>query len=111
MEPEQQLLIFARRLEEMERDFGQMMAQDKGREALAVRIEKMRNFVSAITAPAPPEIRLRVFYGLETLPLTSQLMNFFTVNQECWSQPSPIRQRASSDCVPGTSSSGLAPEK
>ncbi|MEY4166357.1 MAG: hypothetical protein RIR52_181 [Acidobacteriota bacterium] len=81
IEPEQQLLIFARRLEEMERDFGQMMAQDKGREALAVRIEKMRNFVSAITAPAPPEIRLRVFYGLETLPLTSQLMNFFAVNQ------------------------------
>ncbi|NDD64068.1 MAG: PDZ domain-containing protein, partial [Acidobacteria bacterium] len=81
MEPEQQLLTFARRLEDMERELGQMPPADPRRDALVVRIEKMRSFVGAITAPAPPETRLRVFYGLEVLPLTSQLMQFFAVNR------------------------------
>lgn len=80
VEPEQQLLTFTSRLEEMEREFEQMGVQDKRRDSLAIRIEKMRNFVSAITTPAPPEIRLRAFYGLEILSLTSQLLNFFAVN-------------------------------
>lgn len=39
----------------------------------------MRVFVGAVTRPAPPEIRLRVFYGLEVQPLTGQLMNYFAV--------------------------------
>lgn len=81
MEPELQLLMFAQRLEEMERKLGGMASADKQREAFALKVERMRVFVKAITAPAPPEIRLRVFYGIEVLPLTSQLMSFFAVNQ------------------------------
>jgi len=40
----------------------------------------MRNFLGAVsTSPAPPEIRLRIFYGLEVLPLSGQLMKYFKV--------------------------------
>lgn len=80
IEPEQQLLAFARQLETMEKEWRALPTTDPRRPALGTRIEKMRNFVGAITAPAPPEIRLRVFYGIEIIPLTSQLMRHFAVD-------------------------------
>ncbi|MFM8395001.1 MAG: PDZ domain-containing protein [Acidobacteriota bacterium] len=81
LEPEQQLLTFARQLEGMEEELNRLEASDPRRAGLLERLGKMRTFVSAITAPAPPEIRLRVFHGLETLPLTPQLMDYFGARQ------------------------------
>ncbi len=80
IEPEQQLLAFARQLESMESEWRNLPANDARRAPLALRIEKMKNFVGAITAPAPPAIRLRVIYGIEIIPLTSQLMGHFAVD-------------------------------
>lgn len=81
LEPEQQLLTFARQLERMEEELARLGTNHAGRGALQERVAKMRTFVNAITAPAPPEIRLRVFHGLETLPLTPQLMGYFGTSQ------------------------------
>jgi S1-C subfamily serine protease len=81
LEPEQQLLTFARQLESMEDELKRLAPSDPRRPALQDRVVRMRTFVSAITAPAPPEIRLRVFHGLEILPLTPQLMRYFGVSQ------------------------------
>jgi S1-C subfamily serine protease len=35
--------------------------------------------MDGVLAPAPPEVRLRVRYGLEVAPLTVQLMRYFGV--------------------------------
>jgi len=78
-EPEQQLIAFARRLETMEEELKTMPQDDPNRSSFESRVGMMRVFVGAVTRPAPPEIRLRVFYGLETQPLTGQLMNYFAV--------------------------------
>ena len=81
IEPEQQLLAFARRLESMEEELRRIAPNDQRRATLSSKIEMMRTFVGAITLPAPPAIRLRVFYGIEILPLTSQLMAHFSVER------------------------------
>ncbi len=78
-ESEQQLVAFARRLETMEDELKAMSQTDPNRQKLESRIGMMRIFVGAVTSPAPPEIRLRVFYGFEVQPLTGQLMNYFAV--------------------------------
>ncbi|MGE0102583.1 MAG: PDZ domain-containing protein [Blastocatellales bacterium] len=78
-EPEQQLIAFARRLESMEDELKTMPQDDPNRSSFESRVGMMRVFVGAVTRPAPPEIRIRVLYGLETQPLTGQLMNYFTV--------------------------------
>ncbi|QQS49235.1 MAG: PDZ domain-containing protein [Acidobacteriota bacterium] len=78
-EPEQQLIAFARRLETMEEELRSMPQDDPNRQNFESRVGMMRVFVGAVTRPAPPEIRLRVFYGLEVQSLTGQLMNYFAV--------------------------------
>ena len=78
-EPEEQLFAFARRLETMEEQLKAMAPTDPERQKLESRVGMMRIFVGAVTNPAPPEIRLRVFYGFEIQPLTGQLMNYFVV--------------------------------
>ena len=79
IEPEQQLVAFTRRLENMEGELKTMPPNDPNRQRLESRVGLMRVFVGAVTGPAPQEIRLRVLYGFEVLPLTSQLMNYFSV--------------------------------
>jgi S1-C subfamily serine protease len=78
-EPEQQLFAFARRLETMEEELKAMAPTDPNRQKFESRVGMMRVFVGMVTRPAPPEIRLRVFYGFEVQPLTGQLMNYFAV--------------------------------
>lgn len=39
----------------------------------------MKYFLDTIATPAPPRIRLRVFLGVETAPLSVQLMGYFAV--------------------------------
>lgn len=76
-EPEQQLLQFRSRLEEMEGKLESLPAADPGREKLAPKVDMMRDFLNRVQSPAPPDIRLRVFYGFEIQPLSAQLMNYF----------------------------------
>jgi serine protease Do len=79
IEPEQQLVAFTRRLENMEGELRTMPPNDPNRQRLESRVGLMRVFVGAVTGPAPQEIRLRVLYGFEVLPLTGQLMKYFAV--------------------------------
>ena len=78
-EPEMQMFAFARQLESMEEELKTMEPSNPNRQKLASRVEMMRVFVGFVTSPAPPEIRLRVFYGFEVQPLSGQLMNYFAV--------------------------------
>lgn len=78
-EPEQQLFAFVRRLEAMKEELKATPAGDPKRQNLESRLNMMSSFVQAVTSPAPPDIRLRVFYGLEIQPLTGQLMSYFAV--------------------------------
>jgi S1-C subfamily serine protease len=63
----------------MEGELKTMPANDPNRQRMESRVGLMRVFVGAVTGPAPQEIRLRVLYGFEVLPLTGQLMNYFSV--------------------------------
>ncbi len=78
-DPAQQILAFSERLKKMEDELSSLGKESPNLRELELRIEKMRLFLSAVTVPAPPEIRLRVFYGIEAMPLTGQLMNHFVV--------------------------------
>ena len=76
---EQQLLSYVRRLEAMKDQLKILPASDPGRQNMETRVTMMSGFLQAVTSPAPPDIRLRVFYGFEIENLTGQLMNFFAV--------------------------------
>lgn len=78
-DPEQQLFAFVRRLEAMKDQLKAVPANDPTRQNMEARVDMMSNFVQAVTSPAPPDIRLRVFYGFEIETLTGQLMNYFAV--------------------------------
>ncbi len=78
-EPEQQLFAFVRRLEAMKEELRSTPANDPKRQMLESRLNMMSGFVQAVTSPAPPDIRLRVFYGLEVHLLSGQLMSYFAV--------------------------------
>jgi serine protease Do len=79
IEQEQQIFTFAHRLETMEEELKSMSPTDPNRQKQESRVGMMRDFVGAVTRPAPPEIRLRVFYGFEVQALTGQLMKYFAV--------------------------------
>lgn len=76
---EQQLLSYVRRLEAMKDQLKILPASDPARQNMETRVTLMSGFLQAVTSPAPPDIRLRVFYGFEIENLTGQLMNFFAV--------------------------------
>jgi S1-C subfamily serine protease len=76
-EPEEQLLEFRSRLEQMEGKLESLPPADPGRETLAPKVTMMRTFLDQVKSPAPPDIRLRVFYGFEIQPLSTQLMSYF----------------------------------
>ncbi|MEP7339234.1 MAG: PDZ domain-containing protein [Acidobacteriota bacterium] len=78
-DPEQQLFSYVRRLEAMKDQLKIIAATDPARQNLEARMNMMSGFLQAVTSPAPPEIRLRVFYGFEIESLTGQLMNYFAV--------------------------------
>jgi S1-C subfamily serine protease len=78
-EPEQQLIAFARRLETMEEELKELPTNDPNRQKLEPKLGVMKDFINSIRQQAPPDVRLRVFYGFEVQSLTAQLMNFFAV--------------------------------
>jgi len=78
-DPEQQLFSYVRKLEVMKDQLKTLPATDPSRQNMEARVNMMSGFLQAVTSPAPPDIRLRVFYGFEIESLTGQLMNYFAV--------------------------------
>lgn len=78
-EPKQQLFTFVRRLEAMKAELKSTPVSDPNRQNLEAKVNMMNSFVQAVGSPAPPDVRLLVFYGFEVQPLTGQLMNYFAV--------------------------------
>ncbi len=78
-EPEQQLIAFTSRLQNIENELRTLPATDPNRQNLEIRKEAWRNFLTGITNAAPADIRLRVYYGFDIQSLTGQLMNYFAV--------------------------------
>jgi S1-C subfamily serine protease len=78
-EPEQELIAFTKNLEIVESDLRATPSNDPNRANLEARKKAWETFISGIYSEAPSDIRLKVFYGFEMQPLTSQLMNYFAV--------------------------------
>ncbi len=78
-DPEQLLFAYARRLDEMKGQLKVVPVSDPARQNLEARVNQMSSFFEIVIKPAPPEVRLRVFYGFEVEALTGQLMNYFAV--------------------------------
>lgn len=78
-DPAQQLFAFVRSLEAMKEELKVTPASDPKRQSMEAKYSMMSSFVESVRSPAPPNIRLQVFYGFETQPLTGQLMNYFAV--------------------------------
>jgi S1-C subfamily serine protease len=80
-EPEQQLVAFNRKLDDIERELKALPPTDPNRPHLESRKDAWRKFVNGLVDgiwnQAPPDVRLRVLYGFEIQPLTSQLMSYF----------------------------------
>jgi S1-C subfamily serine protease len=79
IEPEQQVFTFAQQLKTMEEELKSMSPTDSNRREQESKVGMMRDFVGAVARQAPPEVRLRVFYGFEVQALTGQLMKYFAV--------------------------------
>jgi type II secretory pathway component PulC len=79
IEPEQQVFTFAQRLETMEEELKSISPTDPNRREQESKVGMMRDFFGAVARQAPPEVRLRVFYGFEIQALTGQLMRYFAV--------------------------------
>jgi S1-C subfamily serine protease len=73
VEPRRQVFALAERMEDMEASASEMPTGDPKRHSLESKAVTMRQILSGITSAAPPEVRLRVMYGLEVQPLPAQL--------------------------------------
>jgi len=75
----QRLAILADQLRDLEDKLVSLGPQDPARKDLEPKVAAMRTVMDSVLSPAPPDVRLRVRYGLEVAPLTVQLMRFFGV--------------------------------
>jgi S1-C subfamily serine protease len=75
----QRLAALAGQLRDLEDKLVALGPADPARRDLEPKVATMRTIMDSVLAPAPPEVRLRVRYGLEVAPLTVQLMRYFAV--------------------------------
>jgi S1-C subfamily serine protease len=75
-DPNQQLPALLRRLENWKAQLNSTPTNDPNREKLKGKVEAFSAIMRGITSEAAPEVKLRVFYGLEAQPATAQLLNF-----------------------------------
>ncbi len=75
----QRLAALAGQLRDLEDKLVALAPADPARRDLEPKVATMRTIMDSVLAPAPPEVRLRVRYGLEVAPLTVQLMRYFAV--------------------------------
>ncbi|MGH9755014.1 MAG: PDZ domain-containing protein [Blastocatellia bacterium] len=84
IEPEQQLMVFNRRLNDIEKELNSLPPTDPNRPHLEDRKDAWRRFVNGLVGgiwnQAQSDVRLRVLYGFEIQTLTGQLMSHFAVN-------------------------------
>ncbi len=76
----QQPAVLARQLRGLEDRLRSLEANDPQRRLLEPKVTAMRSIIDNILGPAPPEVKLRVRYGIEVEPLTTQLMRYFAVS-------------------------------
>jgi S1-C subfamily serine protease len=79
LESGQQLNALASQLRGLEDKLRSLEPMDPQRRTLGPKVTTMRAIMDNILGPAPPEVKLRVRYGLEVEPLTTQLMRYFAV--------------------------------
>jgi len=75
-----QINALMRQLEDMEGKLRSLTVNDPEHMALEPKINTIKIFLSTVTGPAHPEVRLMVFYGFEAQPLTAQLAKHFAVS-------------------------------
>lgn len=78
-EPDLQLIAFNAKRRNIEDELKALPATHPNRQNLEVRLEAWDKFIGSVYRTAPPDVRLRVFYGFEIQTLTGQLMNYFAV--------------------------------
>ena len=77
-DPEQLLVKLLQRLEAWKSQLKALPNTDPQREKLEAKVINMDAIMkSIIAAPAPPEVKLRVVYGLEIQPMTEALLQHF----------------------------------
>lgn len=79
LESGQQLAVLARRLRSWEEKLRSLGPADPERREIEPKVTAMRAIMDNILRPAPVEVKLRVRYGIEVHPLTTQLMRYFAV--------------------------------
>ena len=62
-----------------EQQLVQQTARDFARREIEPKVTALRAIMDNILGPAPIEVKLRVRYGIEVHPLTTQLMRYFAV--------------------------------
>lgn len=76
-EPGQMIPALISRLENMKSQLSAMPPTDPSRATLEGKVETMDSIMKGIISPAPPDVRLRVIYGVEVQPLTAQMLAYF----------------------------------
>ncbi|MBO0727166.1 MAG: PDZ domain-containing protein [Blastocatellia bacterium] len=81
IEPEQQFVVFNRKINDIEKELNSLAPTDPNRSHLEHRKDAWRKFVNGLVDgiwnQAPLDVRLRVLYGFEIQTLTDQLMSYF----------------------------------
>ncbi|HEY7183087.1 MAG TPA: PDZ domain-containing protein [Blastocatellia bacterium] len=81
IEPEQQFVVFNRKINDIEKELNSLAPTDPNRSHLEHRKDAWRKFVNGLVDgiwnQAPLDVRLRVLYGFEIQTITDQLMSYF----------------------------------
>ena len=75
-EPNQLLSALINQLENYKARLNSIPATDPNRETFKDKVETFSAIMRGITSESPPEVKLRVVYGLEASPATAQLLSF-----------------------------------
>lgn len=73
VEPREQVVALAERMEVLEARASKLPESDPKRRDFESKAVTMRQILSGITSAAPSEVKLRIMYGLEVQPLSVQL--------------------------------------
>lgn len=81
LESNQIIPALVNQLEKMKSELNALPANDPERTIKQGKVETLDSVIKGIVQPAPPEVKLRVFYGFEAQPLSAQLLAHFSVPQ------------------------------
>jgi S1-C subfamily serine protease len=75
----QQVSALANKLNGLETELGGLQQNDPRRQELEPKVTTMRTIMDGLLRPATPDVKLRVLFGFEVQPLTTQLAKYFSV--------------------------------